>query len=264
MTPPASSPLIVEWLGAAHFRVHCSAGSLSFDPWVEGNPGCPVESVAAMGGTTAVIVSHGHPGHFGSGDAAKMAVATGSMFIGPVTLVEYAVETYGIGRQQAIGAEAGTAIMVGAARLEPFEVPHPPVRREFTVGGPPGEPNLGYLVFIDGKVLVHVGDTTPAPVYADIAASHAVDVAMLPLWAKEMVWHEQQALDSLLTIIGDLKPRMVLAHARYREQVGTPQRAAAALKRMNSSSVVIPMRPGHRLTVNQPGTGTPNQPEATV
>lgn len=202
-----------------------------------------------MGQVKAVVVGHGHPGHFGRGDAAELAIATGATFIAPVALVNYAVTVHKLPLSQSVAIRAGESIEIGGVELEAFEPPHPPVRHEFTVEGPPGEPNLGYLARIDGKTLVHVGDTTPAPVYADIAASHVVDLAMLPLWAEEMVWDEQTALDSLLTVVHALKPRKVLAHARYRENVSTPRRAAEALKGQDSVTEIISMRPGDCFTV---------------
>lgn len=249
MTKPHGEPPVVRWLGAAAFELRTSQGMICFDPWLTDNPGCPIASVDELSDVAIVVVGHGHPGHFGKGDSARLALVAGARFIAPAPLAQYVLEKYRLRRDRVIAVDPGATVRLGALTLEPFEVPHPPVRHEFTTDGPPGAPNLGYLVRIDGKVILHVGDTTPDPIYAKIAARTVVDLAMLPLWAKEMVWDEQQAIDSMLTVLADLRPRTVIPHARYRQSVCAPARAAAALAAAGSCTTLLAMRPGDEVTV---------------
>lgn len=244
----SSRSLTIRWLGAAHFELGDGSHALNLDPWTEGNPGCPV-NLADIASTDAVVVTHGHPGHYGRGDALKLALLADAPFVGPPALIEHLIGTRALPRRLAQPIEVGERFETSIAVVEAFEIPHPPVRHEFTTEDVPGEPNYGYIVRTADTNVVHVGDTTPAAIYEEIGAMMRVDVACLPLWAAEMVWTEDEALDAMVDVIAALKPEIVIPHARFRESVTTPQASIKRVKSLGLRTSVRPMRPGERLTL---------------
>ncbi|MFY9494818.1 MAG: MBL fold metallo-hydrolase, partial [Limnochordia bacterium] len=56
----------VRWLGHAAFEITSAQGKrILIDPWITGNPLCPVK-VEELAGPDLVLITHDHHDHYGS------------------------------------------------------------------------------------------------------------------------------------------------------------------------------------------------------
>jgi L-ascorbate metabolism protein UlaG (beta-lactamase superfamily) len=246
----SSTAIAVKWLGNAHFVLDLGEMRITIDPWISGNPGCPI-TLETVDNPGTILVTHGHPGHFGRGDAVELARRFGSHLIAPESVAAWVLERELLPPENVYGAVENGALGIGDVAVLPFEARHPPVATKYEAGGPPGKPNYGYVISVGETRLLHVGDAAPDEVYASIARAMPIDLAMLPLWSKEMVWTEEKCIRSAVTIAGALGPRRIVPHARYRPEVTTHERFADALKgEVNGGIKVIGLTPGDSIVLD--------------
>jgi|GEM_PF-1941857 len=215
----------IKWFGNAFFMVESGDIRLFLDPWVKDNPGSglSVEDAVALR-PTHVIVSHGHPGHFGRGDSVAIANGAKVPYISTYSVINHCLAN-GTLKTVNIGVYPGDKICFDNVELNTFFVEHPP---EPTPSGDkaeyaeyakwatvPGEPNCFSVIRIGGKTLLHIGDTMWSSIYERIAQDFEVDCAMLPLWGKGIVLSKEIAKDNISRIIKTVHPKHVLFHNRW-------------------------------------------------
>lgn len=241
--------IVIRWYGNACFVVEGAGTSIAIDPWITGNPGCPI-GVDEFPPVEAVLVTHGHPGHYGNGDALVIARDNDAPFIAPRALIEYVRSSVPVSVTCKLRAvDAGDVVRVGAITAKVVSVPHPPVRPHVGSAGPPGDPNVGFRVLVEGMHLLHMGDARSDPELLSALAADCepTDVALMPLWCEEMGWSEADAVSSVRDIIAVLQPALVIPHARY-----SPANGSAALLRKalgSSQSSILDLAPGDRVVV---------------
>lgn len=206
----------VKWIGNAFFTIQSGDRLVFTDPWVTNNPGATltVEEAAALS-PTHVLVSHGHPGHYGRGDSVEIANRAQTTYYSTIEVIRYVLEK-NLLKVPYVGLAPGSHIYADGVEFEMFEVKHPPeppLAPEWAEV--PAAPNTINRIKIGGKTLLHVGDTLPGPVYEKLAAEGRIDLAMLPLWGKGMAFGEEEAIQSMTEIIKILKPRYVMFHNRW-------------------------------------------------
>ena len=206
----------VKWIGNAFFIIRADDKLIFTDPWITDNPGVEitVEEAAAMK-PTHILVSHGHPGHYGRGDSVKIANLAQTTYYSTKEVIHY-VQQRDLLHTAYLGFEPGTKLLADGVDIEMLSVVHPPespVAPEWR--DLPGAPNTINVIQVAGKTLLHVGDTMQDPAYDYIAEKYQIDLAMLPLWGKGMGSDESTAISNMMTIVNKLKPRYVMFHNRW-------------------------------------------------
>ncbi|MGN0008212.1 MAG: metal-dependent hydrolase [Desulfovibrionaceae bacterium] len=161
----------VTWYGHSAFKLSCDGISVLIDPFLRGNPLCPV-SPEEVGPVDMVLVTHDHGDHVGQ--AVEICQAAGAMLCAVVgTAGELAAR--GVPQEQifgGIGCNMGGTVEYRGVRITMIPAFHT---------SESGQP-VGYIVEMpDGKTIYHAGDTC---LFGDMALwgqLYDIDVALLPV-----------------------------------------------------------------------------------
>ncbi|HEX2864048.1 MAG TPA: metal-dependent hydrolase [Deinococcales bacterium] len=182
----------LRFLGHAAFLLEGGGHSIVIDPFISGNPVCPVGTAELA--PEAVIVTHAHGDHWGSTmDFAQR----GAMVVSTPEICGYA---------QARGAKATRGMNIGgSARFDWGSVYFTPAWHsnsfpDGTYGGMP----TGVVVEMDGKRIYHAGDTN---YFTDmqLIGERGLDLALLPI-GDNFTMGPEEAVRAAVT----LKPRRVV------------------------------------------------------
>ncbi|MFN3938567.1 MAG: metal-dependent hydrolase [Gemmobacter sp.] len=164
----------ITWLGHSGFRIEIGDQCLLIDPWLTGNPMFPeARRAEAIGGATAVLVSHAHFDH--ANDAPKVAKELGIPVVGKYDLMSYLESRDGV---QTVGFNNG-----GTARLGTVAVTMVAASHSSTLATENGPlymgTECGYMIEHGGRTIYFSGDTD---VMADMAVFqdlHAPEIGIL-------------------------------------------------------------------------------------
>ena len=157
----------VRYLGHAGFEVEVNGVHMVFDPWIEGNPMCALQSPDEIEKADYVLVSHDHGDH-GLTEGISIAKRLGSKLIG---INELAIVAEEQGVSETLRGNLGGSILAGDINVKFVRAYH-----SCDVGTP-----CGFVVDVGGFVVYHAGDTD---FYSDmeyISKTKAVDLALLPI-----------------------------------------------------------------------------------
>lgn len=166
-------PHSIQWLGHAACRITSEKGVVVLiDPWITGNPSCPVKK-EDIKRADIILVTHDHSDHLGS-DIPYLVNATGAMVIAQPELAgvlnKAGVKSGNI--INGIGMNIGGQVEVAGVRVVMTQAFH---------SGTAGEA-VGYIVILeDGKTVYHAGDTG---IFSDmelLAGIYGIDLALLPI-----------------------------------------------------------------------------------
>lgn len=159
----------LTYFGHSAFLIEHNNNKILIDPFITGNPLAPVKADDLS--ADFIVLSHAHGDHFG--DTLEIAKRCNSTVIAVNELANYVASK---------GAKAHNMHIGGS-----YEFPFGKVK--FTIahhgsssneGEYMGEP-AGILLFLNGKVLYHAGDTG---LFADmklIGELHKINIALLPI-----------------------------------------------------------------------------------
>lgn len=156
----------IRWLGHSAFQVNSGGLEILIDPFISGNPKCPV-SVEELN-PDLILVTHAHEDHLG--DAFEIAKAKGSKII---SIHEIAVKAEEKG-VKAEGMNIGGSIKEGELEIIMVRADH---SSEF------GSP-VGFVLMDEETSLYHAGDTG---IFSDmklISELYKVEVALLPIGSR--------------------------------------------------------------------------------
>jgi L-ascorbate metabolism protein UlaG (beta-lactamase superfamily) len=243
--------IALTWWGNATFLLEADDLRLLFDPWIKTNPGCTL-GIENLPRLDAVLVTHGHPGHYGHGDSVEIAKIHACIYITNTVLGDFIERERLLPDHQIIRLAPGTDYEVGPARVSLVEIPHPPEPRNLVNHGVPGLPNCAFLIALPTLNLVYVGDTEDTPVYDHLRDKLGrTDIAILPLWSPAMADTEEVALEKITRVIRRLRPSRVVPHYRFDKEIRTPERLIECLseEKRNFLKGVLVMRPGEQIHI---------------
>ncbi|MDE7065205.1 MAG: metal-dependent hydrolase [Desulfovibrionaceae bacterium] len=185
----------ITWYGHSAFKITGGGITLLVDPFLDGNPSCPISRQEA-GAPDAVLVTHDHADHVGQ--TVEICKATKAMLACIVGTAERLIAA-GVPQQQVlngIGFNMGGTLDVKGAQLTMVPAFHT------TESGQPA----GYIIRMpDGCTIYHSGDTC---LFGDMALwgnLYPLDLALLPIGGVFTMDHRQAAVACAL-----LRPKKVL------------------------------------------------------
>lgn len=187
----------VKWLGHAACQITTGNGKvILIDPWITGNPGCPVKK-DELNRVDIILVTHDHFDHLGT-DIPDLVKATGATVIAQPELCS-ALQKAGVSSENII---FGMGMNIGGrVKLAGIQVIMTQAFHSSTAGDP-----AGYIIILEnGKTIYHAGDTGIFAGMELLGKLYNIDLALLPV-GSVFVMDPIQAAYSLTL----LKPRTVV------------------------------------------------------
>jgi L-ascorbate metabolism protein UlaG (beta-lactamase superfamily) len=160
------------FLGHSCFLFEFESHRVLVDPFVTGNPVCPVKADTLN--PTAILVSHGHGDHLG--DAIPISKRTGAPVIAGYELASFCgsqgAKAHGMGIGGGHDFEFGRVKLIPAWHGGALES-----NGQAVYGGTPS----GFVIHMGGKSIYHAGDTGLFGDMELIARLHKPDLACLPI-----------------------------------------------------------------------------------
>jgi L-ascorbate metabolism protein UlaG (beta-lactamase superfamily) len=169
-----STGIKVKWLGHAFFALTTAEGRvILMDPWIEGNPTCPVKA-EDINKADIITVSHDHFDH--AGDAVTLAQKTGGLVIAQPETANRFKTALSLPENQVVNAGFGMNIG-GTVEVQGISITMTQAFHSSETGSP-----CGYLVRLEnGKTFYHAGDTGIFGTMKELGEIYPIDVALLPI-----------------------------------------------------------------------------------
>lgn len=187
----------VKWLGHATFEIVTKGGvRLLIDPWITGNPSCPL-SKEDVQGPDAILITHDHFDHVGEDIPYLVKDLNTKIVAQPEIVVK--LKEQGVPEDNFIngmGMNIGGTVKIGEVEIIMVQAVHSSIT---------GDPAGFIIITEDKKGIYHAGDTG---VFYDMklfAEMYSIDVAILPI-GSVFVMDSFQAAQSLQL----LNPRKVV------------------------------------------------------
>jgi L-ascorbate metabolism protein UlaG (beta-lactamase superfamily) len=231
--------MVVRWLGHAFFQVTSASGKVVvIDPWIEGNPSCPV-SLQDFGRVDIVAITHNHFDHVGQ--AAELIAKTGATLVAMVETTE-ALKAAGVPAERClfggIGMNIGGQVDLDGIRITMTQALH---------SSASGNPSGLVIELEDGATLYHAGDTG---IFADmglIGELYPLDVALLPIGDVFTMGIKQAA-----KAVSLLQPKVVIPmhYASFPILVADPAPFVAAVGQSRPQTRVVVLKPGEAFEIS--------------
>lgn len=181
----------LRYLGHSAFQVDAGGRSFLFDPFITGNPVCPVTESELN--PDYILLSHYHDDHLG--DTVTIAKRSGATVI--------ATHEIGVDLQEK-GCLVHDMHIGGKSQFEFGEVR---CTLAFHGSGIAGGLPCGFVLTVEGKTIYHAGDTA---LFSDMKllpmlVPQGIDVALLPIGDRYTMGPEDAAQAA-----GWIKPRVVI------------------------------------------------------
>lgn len=247
--------IAATWLGHATFSIRTPEGKhLLIDPWVAGNPACPIDA-RALAPIDLMIITHGHFDHIA--DAVSLGRAHTPEVIGIFELCKW-LERKGVANLTTMN-KGGTVEREGV-RVTMVHADHSCGIQEDDGSIIYGGEAVGYvLAFSDGTVVYHAGDTNVFGDMALIRELYAPSVVMLPIGGKYTMSPKEAAKAVEL-----LQPRVVIPmhYGTFPGLTGRPEALVERLHEAGLGSVEVrALQPGETTELAGPSL-TPKADES--
>ncbi len=180
----------IDFLGHSGFIVHHQGLALLFDPWIEGNPVCPLKNTADISEADYIFVSHDHDDH-GFAEGVTIARRLGARLVAITELARLAEEQ---GVSATLRGNLGGSITTPDLTLKFVRAYH-----SCAIGVP-----CGFVVDLGNLVLYHAGDTD---FFSDMAFLYhkPIDLVFLPIGSCFTMGPREAAM-----AVAKIQPRIVI------------------------------------------------------
>lgn len=163
----------IKWLGHAACQITSEKGVvILIDPWISGNPSCPVKK-EDINKADIILITHDHFDHLGT-DVPDLVKATGATVIVQPELVD-TLQKSGVSADHIIfgmGMNIGGEVEVAGVKIIMTQAFH-----SSTVGS-----STGYIIILeDGKTVYHAGDTGIFDSMRIFGEIYDLDLALIPI-----------------------------------------------------------------------------------
>ncbi|NLS45539.1 MAG: metal-dependent hydrolase [Firmicutes bacterium] len=188
----------IRWLGHAAFEITSAKGrKILIDPWISGNPACPLK-VEDLATPDLVLITHDHQDHYGIDIPVLLEKGQGILLTQPEVIEK--VRKEGVPEEKIVNHGSGMNIG-GTVEIKEIKVTMTQATHSSGVGSP-----CGFIVTLeDGKVIYHAGDTGIFSSMELFGELYNINVALLPI-GSVFVMDSLQAATSLKL----LKPRIAI------------------------------------------------------
>lgn len=160
----------ITWLGHAAFEIVTARGKrILIDPWITGNPACPV-SVQELEEPDLVLISHDHHDHFGD-DLPELFRGGGAILAAQPEILAKA-QGEGVPEDLLCGMNVGGTLEIEGVKVTMTQAVHSAEK---------GTPAGFILTLEDGKVIYHAGDTGVFASMSLLGELYPLDLALLPI-----------------------------------------------------------------------------------
>jgi len=238
--PKVETPVTITWLGHAAFKLESGGKTILIDPWIKGNPQCPIK-VEDIAGVDLILVTHDHFDHVG--DTIAIAKGTGATV---VAMFETAakLQADGLPKENILyggyGRNIGGAIQIDGVTIVMTEAFH-----SSSTGSP-----AGYILkFPGGATVYHAGDTGIFANMQVYGCLYPIHVALLPIGGVFTMDGEQAAKSLRL-----LNPSIAIPmhFATFPILAPNADDFVGRAKKDTPGVQVVALRPGQSYTL-QPG-----------
>ena len=218
----------MRWLGHAAFELEMAGSRVLVDPWIRGNPSCPV-GLDELGRADIVCVSHDHGDHLG--DAFEICKRHGAKLV-CVYEVGCRAQEEGVPAEQVVGMNVGGTVELGGLSITLVPAIH-----SCSLGVP-----VGFIIRGEGKTVYHAGDTA---LFGDMALFPKlygqIDLALLPIGGFYTMGPSEAA-----EAVSMLKPRVVIPmhYATFPVLVERADGFVALVREKCPGTEVLVLKPG--------------------
>jgi len=217
----------IRYLGHAAFEIIEGKWNLLIDPFITGNPVCPVKAEELN--PQYILVTHMHGDHVG--DTVAIAKRTGATVI---TTFEAA---------QALAAQGVQTVDMALGGKRRFDFGQVRVTLAFHGFGTEGGHACGFVIHLGGKRIYHAGDTalfSDMKLLNGVIEEPGIDVALLPIGDNYTMGPEDAA-----TAVQWIQPKVVIPMhwGTFPLLVQDPSDFAARVRETGVTEPII-LRPG--------------------
>ncbi len=222
----------IRYLGHSAFEITDGKWNLLIDPFITGNPACPVKAEELH--PQYILVTHLHDDHVG--DTVAIAKRTGATVI---TSFEGG---------QALAAQGVKVADMALGGKRRFDFGLVRVTLAFHGFGPTGGHACGFVIHIGGKRIYHAGDTalfSDMKLLNGVIEEPGIDVAMLPIGDNYTMGPEDAAV-----AVEWIRPKVVIPMhwGTFPVLVQDASDFAARVRETGASQPVV-LRPGETYTL---------------
>jgi L-ascorbate metabolism protein UlaG (beta-lactamase superfamily) len=235
----------LTWLGHATVLLTTLSGTrIIFDPWLDGNPKCPL-TLDELGGVDAIAVTHGHFDHMDS--VVPLAHATGATV---VCVPEMAAYFSSVGVVNIVEMNKGGTIKLADVSLTMVSADHSCGVAVFenspnAYGGNPVGFVIGLPAGEGGPVYVS-GDTNVFGDMSIIRDLYAPEICLMPIDGHYNMGPREAAY--AVNLLG--VSRMIPYHyGTFPLLAGTPEELRSQLEASHSHAVAVVLEPGQSVSL---------------
>ena len=220
-----------RWLGHAAFYLELGGARVLVDPWIGGNPACPLtpDEVLELGKVDVVCVSHDHADHLG--DAFKICREHRAKLV-CVYEVGLRAQEEGVKADDIHGMNVGGTVEVAGLKITLV-----PALHSCSAGVP-----VGFVIKGEGKAVYHAGDTALFGDMALIGRLYGpIDLALLPIGG----YYTMGPLEAA-EAVALLKPKAVIPmhYATFPVLVQDASEFASLVRQKCPDVKVVVLKPG--------------------
>ncbi|MHC1600830.1 MAG: metal-dependent hydrolase [Candidatus Nezhaarchaeales archaeon] len=223
-------PVKIKWLGHAAFLLTFKGKRLLIDPWISGNPSCPIK-LSDLEPIDFIIVTHDHYDHLG--DSEEIARKFKALVIGIPELIE------DLEKREVRGLALNMGSLVDVDGV--FKVALVPAIHTCSAGQP-----VGVIVDVDGLRIYHMGDTGYTAEFQAVKDAFNPEVVLTPIGGYYTMGPREAAL-----ALRVLRPRVAIPmhYATFPVLVKDAEEFVREASIMAPDVKVVVLKPGEEIEV---------------